>query len=99
MGALVDIDVIQTVVTITLALIALYSVPRALTAAKQKAELESKDRVIATREQDNRALRDHQLTLTDELAECKLNSRKAESDMQTWQARYEEASKYTAPEA
>lgn len=99
LGALVDLDVIQTIVTFVLGFIVLIAVPRALTAARQKAELESKDRVISTREQDNRALRDHQLTLTNELAECRMNARKAESDVETWKARYDEQSKYTAPEA
>lgn len=98
-GALVDPNLFLNIVTVALALTALYAVPKALTATRQKAELEAKDGTINTREQDNRALRDHVSTLAADLAECKLAARKAESDMETWQARYEEQSKYTAPEA
>lgn len=98
-GALVDPNLFLNLLTVALALTALYAVPRALTAGRQKAELEQKDNIIETREQDNRSLRDRQHTLAEELAECKMNLRRSESAADTWQARYEEQSKYTAEQA
>ena len=99
LGALVDPNLLLNIITLALALVAFVAVPRALTATRQKAELAAKDQTINTREQDNRALRDHQETLSTELAECKLAARRAESDAKTWQARYDEQSKYTAEPA
>lgn len=98
-GAIVDPNLFLNIVTVALALVALFAVPRALTATRQKAELTAKDQTINTREQDNRALRDHQATLNSELAECRMNARRSEAEAATWKARYEEQSHYTAESA
>lgn len=98
-GAIVDPNLILNIITVGLALALVFAVPRAFRANRQKAELEMKDSVIRTREQDNAALRDHQATLNADLAECRLAARRSEADAATWKARYEEQSHYTAESA
>lgn len=99
LGALVDPNLLLNLITVALLLVAIVAVPKAFTATRQKAELAAKDQTINTREQDNRALRDHQATLNQELSECKLAARRFESEAHTWKARYEEQGKYTAESA
>ena len=99
LGAIVDLDNITGIITVVLLLVAVIAVPRAFTATRQKAELAAKDNVIATREQTNRALADHNDTISNELAETKLSLRRVQSEADTWKARYEEQSKYTAEAA
>lgn len=99
MESFVDPNLVLNLVTVGLALVALITIPRALRATRQKAELEAKDRVISTREQDNHALRDRLNTLDEELVTCRDNATAAEKASAEWQARYQEQGKYTAQQA
>ena len=99
LAALVEPNLALNLITVALLLVAVFAVPRAFSSSKQKAELLAKDTIIATREQDNRALRDHQETLTSEVETCRIEVRRATTEAATWRARYEEQSKYTAQEA
>lgn len=94
-----DPNLVLNIITVVMAVALFLAIPRAFRANRQKAELEMKDRVIATREQDNRALRDHMETLNGELAECRMTARRSEAEAATWKARYEEQSHYTAESA